>query len=142
VVKPVSLRKIESAITSSIPVVQIHRALTPSSHGRCDFSELMRLNNGSQLVAEFGVGLNGAWDAISSLLGTDPMPSDKVARESHAFRSRLLAVHAEEAAEQVALFEEASRRGDREICLRLAEVITELVSEVAEAAKLQSPSLN
>jgi signal transduction histidine kinase/ActR/RegA family two-component response regulator len=142
VVKPVSLRKIESAITSSTPVVQIHRTLTPSSHGRCDFSDLRRLDNGNALVAEYGAGLNGAWSKIVNLLGSDPMPSDKVARESHAFRSRLLAVHAEEAAEQVALLEEAARRGERDICLQLAEVVNELVDEVAQAAKQHSPSLN
>jgi len=135
VVKPVSLRKIESAITSSTPVVQIHRTLTPSKHGRCDFSDLARLNDGRQLIAEYGAGLPGAWNKISIMLDSDPMQSDKVARESHAFRSRLLAVRAEEAAEQVALLEEAARRGQREVCLQLVDVINELVDEVATAAK-------
>jgi len=134
VVKPVSLRKIESAITSSTPVVQIHRAHTPLNQVRCDFSALMRLENGKARVAEYGAGLNSAWGAISGLLSSDLLLSDKIARESHAFRSRLLAVQAEEAAEQVALFEEAARRGERDICLQLAEVINELVAEVAEAA--------
>ena len=142
VVKPVSLRKIESAITSSPPVVRIHTAHAPESRARCDFSMLMRLDNGKALIAEYGAGLKGAWGKIAALLNHDPFDGEKTARESHAFRSRLLAVHAEEVAEQVGLFEEAARRGDREICQQLAEVIFEMVVDVAEAASRHAQALS
>jgi signal transduction histidine kinase/CheY-like chemotaxis protein len=142
VVKPVSLRKIESAIMASTPVVQIHNTHTPSNPARCDFSALRRLDNGEKLIAEYGPGLNKAWSELSKLFEIDPFPSDEAARASHTFRSRLLAVHAEEASEQVALLEEAARRGDRVICLQMVGVINELIDEVAEAAKQQSPISN
>jgi signal transduction histidine kinase/FixJ family two-component response regulator len=142
VVKPVSLRKIESAITSSPPVVRIHTAHAPESEAHCDFSMLMRLDNGRALLTEYGTGLSGAWNNIAALLGKDPFEGEKTARESHAFRSRLLAVHAEEVAEQVGLFEEAARRGDREVCQQLAEIICEMVGEVAEAAKRHALALS
>jgi signal transduction histidine kinase/FixJ family two-component response regulator/outer membrane protein assembly factor BamB len=142
VVKPISLRKIESAITSSPPVVRIHSTHTPESQAHCDFSMLMRLDNGKALIAEYGADLSEAWNGVAALLGNDPFDGEKTARASHAFRSRLLAVLAEEVAEQVGLFEEAARRGDREICQQLAEVIDDMVGEVAEAAKRHAVALS
>ena len=135
VVKPVSLRKIESAIMSSTPVVQIHKTHAPSNLGRCDFSVLLRLNNGKKLISEYGPGLKKAWNEISKLIEIDPFPGNEVVRTSHALRSRLFAVFAEDVAEQVALLEEAARRGDRGTCLQMAGVINELIDEVAQAAE-------
>jgi len=142
VVKPVSLRKIESAITSSTPVVQIHTAHIPVSLGRCDFTPLMQLANGQQLVAEYGPGLSQAWNEIKKMLTVDPLPADRVVHASHALRSRLLAAFAEDASEQVGLLENAARRGERETCLRMAEVIDDLVDEVVQAAKQHTSSVS
>jgi len=138
VVKPVSLRKIESAIMSSTPVVQIHKTHTPTNPGHCDFSTLMSLSNGRQLIAEYGPGLISSWNAILKLIEIDPFPGDDVARASHALRSRLFAVNAEDVAEQVEVLEAAARRGDRATSLQMAGVIGGLIDEVAQAAKQQA----
>ncbi len=138
VVKPVSLRKIESAIMASTPVVQIHTTHAPTNSGHCDFSALMSLSNGRQLIAEYGPGLIVSWTTILKLIGTEPFPGDDVARASHALRSRLFAVNAEEVAEQVEVLEAAARRGDRATSLQMADVIGELIDGVAQAARQQA----
>jgi CheY-like chemotaxis protein len=136
VVKPVSLPKIEAAITSSSPIVQIRRTFTPQqTSDKCDFAPLSRLENGKQLVAEYGLGLVEAWQNISDQLQKAPVLDDNIRRDIHAFRSRVLVVSATEAGDQIALLEDAARANEREACQKLASVIDELVQEIAQAAK-------
>lgn len=143
VAKPISRRKLEAAI---LGVGEAERSSRPidvaAPAGDWDFAPLLRLPDGRQALAEFAEGLAGAWDRVAAEVaalaaGTD---SAGAAKAVHAFRGRILTVHAQDLAEQLATLESVLRSGgagaaERE---RLAGLIGPMVRRLASAASEQA----
>lgn len=136
VTKPVSRRKLEAAILGLGAQFQSRRSLDVArSKVACDFSPLLRLADGRRVLAEYAEALPEAWaETVAALAGE----KDRAAQAVHAFRSRLLAVHAESAAEQLALLEDAVRAEEKEAADRLVDLLSAMVADVAEAARARA----
>jgi signal transduction histidine kinase/CheY-like chemotaxis protein len=135
VTKPVSRRKIEAAILEAIGEFSVGRVmeLPEAPTVDCNFNLLLRLPDGAQKLAEYADDLPRAWSRVlDSLRGETP---GQQARVVHAFRSRILAVHATAVAEQLGLLEEAAGRDAREDVDKLIGVIEPLLKEIEKRAR-------
>jgi|GEM_PF-635379 len=141
VTKPVSRKKIEAAILGAIGEFSAGRAMelpeVPAVD--CNFNLLLRLPDGAQKLAEYADDLPRAWAQVLAALRTEP-PAQQ-ARAVHAFRSRVLAVHATSVAEQLGLLEEAAQREEREDADKLVDVIEPLLKEIEKSARSRALTL-
>jgi signal transduction histidine kinase/CheY-like chemotaxis protein len=136
VTKPISRPKLEAAILSLGAQFQPGRSLdVVRSKVECDFSSLLRLNDGSRVLAEYADALLPTWNGTISLLDRDP---EEASRAVHAFRSRILAVHANVLNEQLALLEDAVRAGRHAEVRRLVDLTGAMVDDIATAARARA----
>lgn len=136
VTKPVSRRKLESAILGLGSQFQARRSLDVArTKVECDFSSLLRLDDGSRVLAEYAEALPGAWTGTVSLIDRD---ADEGAKAVHAFRSRILAVHANSVGEQLAVLEDSLRAGHQAEVRRLVDLIGSMVDDLAAAARARA----
>ena len=133
VTKPISRRKLETAILGIGSQFQTRGALDVArSKVECDFTLILRLESGSRILSEYAEALPGAWQGTVSLLDRD---AEEAARAVHAFRSRILAVHANALSEQLGVLEEAVRAGQHSEVRRLVDLAGAMVDEIAAAAR-------
>lgn len=139
VAKPISRRKLEAAI---LGVGEADRSSRPidlaPAGGEWDFSPLLRLPDGRQALAEFAEGLGSAWDHVAAQIAALEAGAERagVAKAVHAFRGRILTVHAQALAEQLSTLEQAVR-GEKATAAdlgRMAGLIKGLVQQLASAA--------
>ncbi|HEY9154063.1 MAG TPA: response regulator, partial [Opitutaceae bacterium] len=141
VTKPVSRKKIEAAILAALGEFSAGRAmeLPEAPTVDCNFNLLLRLPDGAQKLAEYADDLPRAWSRVLESLRNDP--SAQQARTVHAFRSRILAVHATAVAEQLGLLEEALGREEREDADKLVDVIEPQLKEIEKLARSRALSV-
>jgi signal transduction histidine kinase/CheY-like chemotaxis protein len=137
VTKPISKKKLEAAILGVAPKVRIRQALDLDDAELCDFSALLRVQNGRQLLAQYADELPGAWSNVVTALAVNPWGdrAEALSRMVHGFKSRILAVHAENAAEQLTLLESAVKDDQRADADRLIGVIAPMIIDITEAAR-------
>ncbi len=141
VTKPVSRKKIELAILEALGEFSVGRAveLPDVPPVDCNFNLLLRLPDGAQKLAEYADDLPRAWSRVLASL-RDETPAHQ-ARTVHAFRSRVLAVHATSVAEQLGLLEDATQRNAREDVNKLIGVIEPLLKEIEKLARSRALTL-
>lgn len=135
IVKPVSRQKLEAAILGAQPVVSASKAFEAAPAYAFDFSGLLRLPNGRELLTEYAATLKPEFEKIKArcrAMAADPLGARKAA---HAFKSRVLAARATEIAEQLALIESAIEDGRTADMERLLLVVDTMVSELEQAAR-------
>jgi len=137
--KPVTKRKLEAAILSLGGLVSVRRPTDAPRKVQADFSSLLHLDNGRQLLLGYAETLLGAWVEFSGRVAQLSDPTEK-AREVHAFRSRILAVHALDLAEQLVLLEDAVRHMHTEESGRLFSAIGPMIEDLAAAARVAALS--
>lgn len=137
VTKPISKKKLESAILGVGPKLRIRQAIDVEPSENCDFSSLLRLPNGRQVLAQYADELPDAWSKLASALSHPGWQENAglLARNVHAFRSRILAVHAMDAAEQLSLLEEAVRNQQQDTVERVVAVLSPVMVDITEAAR-------
>jgi signal transduction histidine kinase/CheY-like chemotaxis protein len=142
VTKPVSRKKLEAAILGIAPRARMRQSLDVEEGEACDFTPLLRIPNGKQLVAQYAAELPEAWERLATDLQSTDWQSraESLSRQVHAFRSRLLAVRASVAAEQVSLLEEAVRNKQRHDVERLVSAIAPIILDLTEAARRRAIS--
>lgn len=137
VTKPVSKQKLEAAIEGLGPIAPMRQASGPEPVVACDFSSLLRIQNGRQLLAQYAEELPLAWEELARAASGAETGERALhlSRAVHAFRSRVLAVHAIEVAEQLALLENAVRDAQHEDVRRLLAVVGPMIADIAAAAR-------
>jgi signal transduction histidine kinase/CheY-like chemotaxis protein len=137
--KPVTKRKLEAAILNLGGLVSVRRPTDGPRQVQADYSSLLHLDNGRQLLMGYAETLPGAWAELGDRVSHVQDPAAK-AREVHAFRSRILAVHALELAEQLVLLENAMRAAHDDKAGRLFSAIGPMIDDLAAAAKVAALS--
>ncbi|PTY07512.1 hypothetical protein DB347_09460 [Opitutaceae bacterium EW11] len=137
VTKPISKKKLESAILGVAPRFRIRQTMDVEPAHNCDFSSLLRLPNGRQILAQYADELPDAWSRLADALSQKEWQESaaNLARNVHAFRSRILAIHAMDVAEQISLLEEAVRNQERDTVDRLVAVLSPAMMDITEAAR-------
>jgi signal transduction histidine kinase/CheY-like chemotaxis protein len=139
VTKPISRQKLEAAILGlENQGFRSNPTMAVGESGDWDFSTLLRLPDGRQALAEFSAGLLPAWQSVEGAIAgaaDDPETAAAAARAVHSFRSRVLAVHAKDLAEQLAIVERLVRTGRKpeDDLRRLQSLIGPLVQRLTDA---------
>jgi CheY-like chemotaxis protein len=136
VTKPISRHKLEAAILSLGD--GLRRPIQPieiGSAGDWDFRPLLRLPDGRRHVAEFVAEVPRAWDDVRRRAEAGD-PSAR--RAVHAFRGRILVVHAQSLSEQLAILESLLNGGDPADVGRMLGVLAPMVNRLAEAGSAEA----
>jgi CheY-like chemotaxis protein len=137
--KPVTRRKLEAAILSLGGLVSVRRPTDAPRKVQADFSPLLHLDDGRQMLLGYAETLAVAWAELGERVAQSPDPTAK-AKEVHAFRSRILAVHALDLAEHLVLLEDALRGMREEEGIRLFSAISPMIDDLAAAARVAALS--
>lgn len=132
--KPVTKRKLQAAILSLGGAVSVRRPNDAPRKVQADFSPLLRLDNGRQLLLGYAETLPGAWAELGDRIAQLSDPAAK-AKEVHGFRSRILAVHALDLAEQLVLLENAFRETREDDVGRLFSAIGPMIDDLVAASR-------
>ena len=135
VTKPISEKKLSAAILRLGTKVSFHSP-QDSSAPSADFSALLRLQDGRQVLMQYARDLTASWEAVAAKLALgDPAVAAKAV---HAYRSQVLAVRAVEAAEQLALLEACAQEARWEDARRIAAVVAPMIADLADLARKQA----
>lgn len=132
--KPVTRRKLEAAILGIGGLVSVRRPADALRKANADFSPLLQLDNGRQMLLGYADTLAVAWEELVERVARLPDPTAK-AKEIHAFRSRILVVHASDLAEQLVLLEDALHGARADEAVRLFSAISPMIDDLAAAAQ-------
>jgi CheY-like chemotaxis protein len=134
VTKPVSLKKLETAIMNATQLAPLSRSFDAVQSDRYDFSPLLRLENGRQKLVEYADSLGEAWETVVRVCTENP-GTPTASHVVHAFRSRVSAVHDQASAEHLKLLEQASAANDADATRTLLATLTPLISDLSAAAR-------
>jgi signal transduction histidine kinase/CheY-like chemotaxis protein len=135
VTKPISEKKLSAAILRLGTKVSFHSP-QDSSAPSADFSALLRLQDGRQVLMQYARDLTASWEAVAAKLALGDQAV--AAKAVHAYRSQVLAVRAVEAAEQLALLEACAQEARWEDARRIAAVVAPMIADLADLARKQA----
>ena len=132
VTKPISEKKLAAAILRLGTRISLHRPQDPPASS-ADFTALLRLEHGRQVLLEYSRDLAATWEGVTRAMTAGE--TEAAAKAVHAFRSSVLAVRAQEPAEQLALLEDCVREGRWTDAQRIAAVVGPMIADLAGLAR-------
>lgn len=141
VTKPISREKLAAAILGSRSAGAVSRLFDTQLDVGYDFAAFLRMPDGAKTLSEYADEVVQGWHHIVSSAEDSAISGSSLQKKAHTYKSCVLASHAVDVAEQLALLEDAFVEGRQRDAARLMMVIGPMAEELAKAARLKARTI-